>query len=121
MKNIFITLFFIIFLAFSSCSNKNSNAPNNYACDEQLAHPIQCRAINLPCDEKISPQIQCKGLTIKNIRCNNQTSNACGYCYAHIDQAPMVGRCQNSTKNACGYCDFHKYDYNKEFSESSKK
>lgn len=32
--------------------------------------------------------VQCKGTTKKGARCKNQTTNAAGYCYLHVSQAP---------------------------------
>ena len=103
LKIMFICLFFLII----GCT-KNSTENTDFTNGE-LAHPIQCKAVNLSCDDRLEKSVKCKGIaqTTKE-RCNNDTRNACNYCYLHTDQAPLVGQCLNQTKNASGYCEYHK-------------
>lgn len=36
----------------------------------------------------LAAAVQCSGLTKKGARCRNRTTNASGYCYLHVSQAP---------------------------------
>jgi len=103
LKIMFICLFFLII----GCT-KNSTENNTDFINGELLHPIQCKAVNLSCDDKLEKSVQCKGITQAKERCKNNTTNACNYCYLHIDQAPPPGQCLNQTKNVSGYCEYHK-------------
>jgi hypothetical protein len=121
------------------CSNKCKT--NLFTCEYHLNNSVKCCWCQLSgsygignysyCEEHYyeakfnqsdCSSTRCKGNTQLNVRCNNQTTNCCGYCYLHTSQANWGGctivqcskiftttnkQCTNNTSNCNGKCYLH--------------
>lgn len=113
MKKISLLVLFVLIFVFVGCKKSDTTEPTNSICATQIETSSRCNGVLTPCDgEQLKNSVQCLGKTTSNVRCNNKTKNACGYCHLHTAQ--WNSRCPIETRNACGYCNDHKDQYTEE-------